>query len=480
MYCNLSKITSNNFYIKNSASINILLLLLLLTLYLTPTLHDYTQYRTDDVWFASFIYNDYVNNIRTDEVYGGTLSNGLGGTLLFGKLFTSFYGFLADTIFGWEKVNLYSISVLITLLAAITWIFIFKSFDVESVYCLAFPICFLLSKSLFAAAHSLRPEVFVLFFSSLALLAAIYHWYWLSCLTCFISIETHPIGVVSIFYLIPLLASNSHRNYLAIHFKSIALQVTASFIICLILYQHLHGDFLKTGLIELKQSYRPPLSQNFFIDHFFAQKLFQNIPDFLLIAFSIVIYIKSKEYRDRDNVLGYMIVGMILFSILINRSVSGAYAVLAEPIIISITFYIFLKIKKIPLLLLIVVAINTPKYAYAYYRNLSEVHYDSNKSYQTKLTNSIPNFDLPVVGPPYDYWTFLGKATYFVECGYMDNEKFNKKIKAAWLIDHLAKDAFNTNCINKENIDKNYSKSLISSFKYMENEIQIYKIIQNQ
>lgn len=82
---------------------------------------DYNSCRMDEGWFASFIYQSYIRGINTDEVFGGDLSNGFGGTQLFGKVYTMLYGSMVFIFQRWDKQFFYLLSSILVFATAMLW-----------------------------------------------------------------------------------------------------------------------------------------------------------------------------------------------------------------------------------------------------------------------------------------------------------------------------------------------------------------------
>lgn len=464
---------NNIFYQKNMFLVNLFFIIFIVVIYSSSVLHIYTPYRVDDAWFTSFIYNDYVHNIRTDEVFGGNLSNGLGGTQLFGKIYTAVYGSIASIFNNWSKQFLYTITEVLMLLSVLVWGLIARHYHLSNEHVIILCLSMLLSQTFFAFSHSVRPEIFILFFSSLSLLCFIKYKYGLSILFAFIAIETHPIGSITIFMILAVL-NHQQIIFFKENIHKLSIYIITLGIICISFYLMLHGEFIEKT-VELKKAYMPLLSENFLVSYYTFPKYYHTLPEALLIGFSVIIYIQKKLYQSVQRDIGFLFISLIIFSVIINRDVGGVYAILAYPLFFLLIFLAFIKIDKLGLLLLLLVAFYIPKYTYVYYRNLHSPNFDV--TYQEKLKYNLPPDSLPVIGLPNDYWVFMHNRRFYTFC-YINIEKFNQEISKAWLLEHTQNEFFNfyqnLPCPNQDNIEKNYRKEFIKAFDG--NNIKLYKI----
>jgi hypothetical protein len=465
---------NNEFYQKNMLLINSLLGSLVGLVYLSSILHTYTPYRFDDTWFTSFIYNDYTYNIRTDEVFGGDLNNGLGGTQLFGKIYATIYGSIAFFFSNWSKQFLYVITEGFMLLSVLVWGVIAKHYQLSTRHILILCLSMLFSQSFFTFSHSVRPEVFVLFFSSLSLLCFLKFQYGLSILFAFIAIETHPVGSVAVFMILILLNNPQQVKFIRDNALKLSIYLISIGISCILLYLMLHGEFIEKAS-QVKQAYRPLFSENFFITYYTFPKYYHTLPEALLVGFAVIMYIRKKFYKSELREIGFLFLALIVFSVIINRGMGGAYAVLAYPLFFLLIFSVFIKMDKLGLLLILLLAFYIPKYAYIYYRNLHYPSYDT--AYQELLKRNLPEDNLPIVGLPNDYWAFMHNRRFYMLC-YIDLSKFNREVSEAWLIKHSPNEFFNfyqnLPCPNQGNIEKNYSKQFTK--KIDDRNIELYKI----
>lgn len=470
----ISKFISKNSSNKNKILffLQIISIFIIFVFYLSPYGHLYNPYRVDDTWFTSFIYNDYIKNITTDTVFGGNVKNGLGGTHYFGKLYSFSYGLFADLYGSWSKSSLYIVSIFLLILSSFTWFFIARKLSYSVPVAFTVPLLMLIMPIFFIRSHSIRTEMFVLFFISISTLFLIYEMYSGALLAGFIAVETHPVGLIFLFISVPIFLSKITNKKISRVDISAAMLVS---IACIAIYFMLHPDGIK--LFSEIDSSTFHLSNNFIFEYYFSSKNWHTLPEFLLVFIASILYTRGFLTEKNNGLLGGILLCIILFSILLNRSTNGIYIVLAYPIFILIMVHAYHK--KLPLFIAIIIFLSAPKLAYLSWQGLKLPDYRT--EYKDKLLKIIPNDNLPVVGTPNDYWIFKDKEFYDL-CHYMDYEKFRYNIHTAWLIIRpkaiLEKYYGLMNCKNYENnIEKNYSISLLSSFEYDDGIVEIKKIV---
>ncbi|BAP57180.1 hypothetical protein THII_2883 [Thioploca ingrica] len=438
------------------------------------TLHNYNPYRVDDTWFASFIYNDYVKNIQVDTVFGGEVTHGMGGTQLFGKFYTLTYGSIIDLFLGdWTKANFYTITIGLLILTSFIWYFILLKLGISKIYAIYYVLLILYSYTFFVAAHSVRPEIFILFWTSLSLLATLFKKYTLSILFAFIAIETHPIGSISLFINLAVLLEKNYQEDIIKNWQRILLKVTLALLISLSVYLYFHYDYLYK-ITAIKAASQPFLDV-FIYKYYFLSTYYRTFPELVLILISVYFYISKGLYKT-NSILLHLFIAVIIFSLLIGRG-NVAYAVLLYPIFWLLIFSLFIHINQFSLLIALTIVFYLPQYAFLYYRSF---HYaDYGKSYRSFLLANVPQDNLPVVGFPNDYWSFIDKRDFYHVC-YFNPAFFQQNIRMAWLIepDLVEFDRFfkHDECDNLQNITANYSKQLVKTIYYANKPIKLYKI----
>ncbi len=460
----------NLFYIRHFKLFHAIMVFLLILFYFV--MRDFNPWRMDDAWFASFIYNDYVKNIRTDTVFGGDVSTGSGGTQLFGGIYAFVYGSLIQIFGDWTKQTLYVISTSFLLLSSLIWYKILIHFKIEPRYASIICLSFLYIEAFFSAAHYVRVEAFILFLLSVSLMLALAKKYEWSILFSLIAVETHPVGVASFFMNVPLLFEQEHRKFIFNHFIKIAVKVSLALIVFVALYVALHYDYLHRfgELISAPNNW----SGNFLVSYYFVDaKYHRHLPEFIFIVISVYFYLKSGLYKSKPIMLHFFL-SMLIFSILLNRA-NFAYVVLVYPAFFLFVFYTFIRLNRFPLLIILMLAFYTPQYLLLSYMNRNVVNANDYKHFIVTATNN--NNNLPIVGLPNDYFAFIGSEFYYL-C-YLDENSFNQQVKEALVIKHEVSELEKYrqfSCSNWNNIEQNYNRQILKTLKYQNKPIVIYKI----
>lgn len=471
---------TNTFYMNRFKILNVIMLALILLSYIFLW-GNYAPYRIDDAWIASFIYNDYVKNIRTDIVFGGDI----GETQLFGKIYAFTYGSLIQLFGAWTKESLCLISAFFVFLSIIIWYNILVSLKVDKQHSLIICLSMLYIEVFFSTAQFLRAEAFILFLSSVSLMLALSKKYEWSILLSLIAVETHPVGLVSFFMNFPLLFEKTHRQYILENISKITIKATITVIAFVITYVALHYDYLNLQNLRQIIQARTPYEGNSFIvnnflyNYYFETKYYRHVPELLLILISLVLYFTYKLYQKQAIIL-HLFLAMFIFAILLGRG-NPYYVVLVYPAFLLLVFYTFIKLNRLPLLIISIALFYTPQYLFVYFHK-SKDSLDYANNYQSlikKEINQINKDALPIIGSPNDYFAFMASDFYHL-CSSTDY--FNSlQIKEAIVIVPEASELekyYNRACDNLNNIKENYKPQQIKVLDYMNKSFVIYKISQ--
>ena len=181
----------------------------------------------------SFLYNYVNNNITTDLNFGDPLN----GVQFFGKLHAILVGLILNTL-GWTRTNGHILSIIFMGIGLITWFFILRSLDFSIEFSLSFVFLSFLLDPFFTAATSTRLEAFEFLCLSLAMAALLFRWYIAAMLIAWLAIESHPVGLITFFYLAALFFSSpsllrsffENKTSLYQKFYSVSLSVPVAFI----------------------------------------------------------------------------------------------------------------------------------------------------------------------------------------------------------------------------------------------------------
>jgi hypothetical protein len=442
-------------------------------------LPDYNPYRMDDAWFMSFVYQSYVKRINTDEVFGGDISNGYGGTQLFGKIYTNFYGFFATSFHRWDKHFFYFISGSFVLMSAGIFGLIARQLTTPLPVAIIYSFCLVYMDVFFSTAHLVRVEAFILFFSSLAAWFTLRQWYGSAICATAIALETHPTGSVALFLMIPIVFYSKPNFQLPLYSTILKLLVICT--ACIATYLWLHPDAF-SRFQELKQASNIlDLNNNFLYAYYFETRYFRKIPELILLLICVIYAINmcvKQPLLSEDKLIFSWFILSILFSILIGRG-NWSYAVLVYPAFVLLIIRVALNYDKIIQLFMVLWILYTVQYIALY--SINQRHPLSSEYsavYTDYVREHFKSTGLPIIGLPNDYFNFYDK-TFYVLC-YVNADKFEKNVKKAILIQHteayLKRYYMNSVCENYLNIQNKYNKVLLKEFEYLDEDIYIYEI----
>ena len=133
----------------------------------------YRPYNIDDSWFSSFSYNLCHKHSELDDAFGGRFPNGMGGTVVFGKLAAYPQCVLYD-LFGWTLTSLKIFAKLTSLGGVILIALALLKAGFERSLVWLFVIAFIAMEPFFNMANQGRYESVTFLFMGAALLLVSY------------------------------------------------------------------------------------------------------------------------------------------------------------------------------------------------------------------------------------------------------------------------------------------------------------------
>ena len=367
----------------------------------------YRPENTDDAWSLSFAHNYVHRGITYDMNFGMSHR----GVALFGKGHACVYGRVLDTV-GWNKSNAHLISAAFMLLSAGVWHRIAIKLGYGRRQAGALALLMLLVEPFFGAANQARADAMTFFLDSLALLLFVCRLDLLSGLCATAAVENHPMGVMSLLYILALGMSQARtlladRKTLARRagFFFLGLGIGAAGYLCL------HGRFVHyvSEVFRKENLGQGARVGNFLVEYFLRTKYYRHLPELVLILASLGVFLAHRRYRQRPFPL--ILLGVMLGSTILIRHPSFHYAVYVYPAFLLIVMSAFPSPRQLAGALLTAMILLVPQYAFVFYKN----HDHSFPRYVREIHSAVPDDGLPVIGRANDWFAFLDRPFYWVE-----------------------------------------------------------------
>ncbi len=378
-----------------------ILILCVLILYI-PMHNRYRSDYIDDAWSFSWAYNLWEHGEVFDTVFG--YLDGDGGTSLFGRIYAWLYGFWGS-LTGWSRPGGFVLSVLFLAGTAALWRAILRHMNYSSELICGFLFLMLLMEAYYSTAHSLRGDAMTFFLATLCFYLFILHRpFWSALVLCF-AVETHPYGMVGLFYIFALItarylerAADRQQEKKAVLTPRTVLLFTAGGLTGLAVYLALHWNYLG-GLNDLAGR----TGGNPFLSYFFLHRYsWRHWPELLLIIIALTVYLVKREYKN-DIFIPVFTAFCLLFSILIPRGNFHYVGFLYPPFILMILFLAErYHISKWVLTLFLLFQMSQYAWLAWSQRDFSW------KAYLTRLEQALPETETNtfIYGPPSGWFAF--------------------------------------------------------------------------
>jgi len=415
-------------------------------------------YYEDDSWTLSNAWNLMIHGSDNDLIFLD--QDGAFTGQLFGKLYFISIGTFLN-LFGWTKSNAFLFNSGLVMVAAFVWHLILKKLAFSNKTAQLMPLFLPIFPPVFFAAHTGRTDTFTFLLMSIGVLLFVKKYYVPACLVAVLAIESHIMGVVTLFYYAAYFLSRQTDLKLSKPIASgirviksnhrLLAECTIGLIIGFGIYMMLHFQTFDlsalTEIIKSKSNMVSPVN-NYILAYFTDFDWIHHLPEFALLASTVFIYSKQKLYRQ--NKFLFFLLVLLVVSTLITRRENRNYFIYLAPCILMLFFYTFEKIKKTKVLVLALTGICVLYFSSIYYKN-HEFKFDQFVSFVEESTSSK---DIPVVGMP-DVWF----AAYDKEYYPIHNERdFNKiQLEEFYLVetDYLSRRSRVYKDV-KENIHGNY------------------------
>jgi hypothetical protein len=323
----------------------------------------YRPYNIDDPWFASLSYNLCHKHSELDDAFGSRFPNGMGGTLVFGKLAAYPQCFFYD-FFGWTQTSLQVFAKLTSLGGIILVALALLNAGFERRFVWFFAISFIAMEPFFNMANQGRYESVTFLFMGAALLLAAYGRIALAGFVSAAAVEIQPIGIV-----VPLLAAifvlSTPRDCSRREMMRLCLRLAAGVFAFVPLYFVLHPN-LKDAFVNPDTSGAMyPLG--FLCGYFFAEKYFRHIPELVFFIMFVVLFVHNRDaVKNKFSFYAVVVLTILSFAL---RWGNFNYTVFWYFPALLLVFQVAQSYRMEAWLCLVLLLYVVPQYAVAYMLN---------------------------------------------------------------------------------------------------------------
>jgi hypothetical protein len=365
----------------------------------------YRPNNVDDGWSLSLLYNYVNHNITTDLNFGDPLN----GVQFFGKLHAVFVGLILNTL-GWTRTNGHILSIVFMGIGLIPWYFILRSLDYSIEIALSFVFLSFLLDPFFTAATSTRLEAFEFLCISLAMAALLFRWYMVVMLMAWLSIESHPVGLITFFYLAALFFSSQSLIHSFIENKtSVLVKTLIGFLIGAGGFYLFHQEALGQlpSLLQQKNIPHDLKAYGPLYSYFFETKYFRHLPELALLGIALFLFFKKGLYR-RENFTLIFFIFIAVGAVFIRRP-NFHYALFFYPALLILLLRTSEAMGRLKVTFLFFLLLLLSQYLFVYIKNHS---FDFQKESQA-LIKIVPQNSRSVVGNGNCWFSFHNRSFYF-------------------------------------------------------------------
>ncbi|MEN6461514.1 MAG: hypothetical protein ABFC94_09135 [Syntrophomonas sp.] len=351
----------------------------------------------DDPYVLSWIYNYLKFKITMSINFGVDAGQPWSGISLFGMTQAYIYGPILNT-FGFTPNTAYFVSTILVIIASILWLKIFIHFGINKKVAVTGICLMLLLEPFIFSSNSARSESLTFFLATLSFYLFINKIYIISAILAFVAFETHPMGMISGFYILGY--SIAFWNKIEDKKKVLGLLILGG-IVGISYYLVLHWNYLIalnqliTKMVWVDNSF---LASNTLFKYFFMQRFYRHIPEFVIILISLGIIIRNKEYSNNIPIMKFILC-VVIASFIIGRS-QETYMIYYYPVLFLLLLIAVESINARKILIVCIILLVIPQYSYVFYLYHD---YDLNKFTQ-QIKQELPDDKLPVMGNPNSWY----------------------------------------------------------------------------
>jgi len=391
--------------------LSLTVIVILIILYI-PFHNRYRNEHIDDAWSFSWAYEYWIEGEVYDSVFG--YLDGDGGTSVFGRTYAFIYGAWGLAT-SWSRPAGYVLSTILLLGTAALWRKNLLILGYAPSVALSFVAIMLLMEAYYGMAHRLRSDALVLFLSTLSFTLHLRRRPFFSGLSLCVGIETHPYGLIGLFYILSAVLNDfldtakKKRRYSAAYVLRFILGGLLGFGY----YMALHFKWIE-GLLEVSNRIGGNPIFKYFFDHSYS---WRHWPELAVVLAGVFIFIIRREYRN-DKFIPTFLCMMLLFSILLPRG-NHQYIVFLYPPFILLLLYLSANLNFLPFFVAGFMLFQIPQYAWLFWsqRNFSWPNYIE------RLQQFIPE-DATIYGPSSAWFALYDRD--FKAYGYFGRAEIDK------------------------------------------------------
>lgn len=381
-----------------------------LILLLYAVLHTrYMPEYLDDAWTLSWAYRLINFQDVTDHVFGYI---GSRGSILFGRGYSYFYGFILSVI-GWSRSNAVLISTALIWLNAFIWYKNVIKLGYKKDVAKTVSILLLVMEIFFSLGNKLRSDALSLTLISFAFYLFISRKYLFAGLLSIIAFEVHVISLTFYFYILAYLISiwDDMRSRPVYYVKG-AGKFLLGVVLGLIYYCLLQWDYLSTFFDKTTAE---SVGHTLFAYFWKMKFAWRHLPEIVIILTALILFIKKQKYKEDKFTLPFFT--LCLLSTFILRRGNYHYTAFIYPSVVLLISSVLdsKSLKRWFWILLICYLL--PQYAYLYYESRD---FNQNR-YEESIINMFPETDEMIIGNPLSW--FALKEYNFHEYGYFNRQQ---------------------------------------------------------
>ncbi|WP_074652211.1 hypothetical protein [Terriglobus roseus] len=319
----------------------------------------FRTFQVDDPWFASFSYNYWNDGIVTDTLYKRHFPRGMGGVEAFGKLAACVQAPLMNAL-GWSLRGL----------AALSTCFVAASLALLADVCrrlrhsVHFTLCVIavagLTEPFVVVSQGTRFEFLALFLLIAALWCAVRGWVFSAALIACVSVEIEPAAIVVVLGVFTALLMMPGTRYARLRrLPWMALAAGLAVAVYFALHPHAVSTFYHADWSSVDASAG---THGFVFQYLFLYK--RHWPEMIALITATVISVRTRQHLLKE--WPAVAIAVTVVASVVLKWGNPRYFVLIMPFFALFVTGAFFTERRWKLIVLAVLAIMLPQYAYRY------------------------------------------------------------------------------------------------------------------
>ena len=381
----------------------------------------YDPANVDDPWTLSFIHTWLTNGVTDDYVFGNVISNndgGQSGLEFFGKIQALIYG-PALGLLDWNRNAAHVISAMFVAFSMPMWWRIAAHVAPRTNLPALFVACLIVAEPVVTASNEARPDALAFFLVTSSIYATVRAQYVAAGLLSVLAFEVHPMGAISVVYGLAAYFAQINRSLDSKqHLKSLV-QLAGGWLIGASVYLLLHQDSIAGVAPLLSESNGGSIGKSLLM-YTFDSFAFRHVPEALLFAVALIVFIGSGMWRRERGVTLLLIAAAI--SLVVFRRGNHHYMLYYTPIALLVGYVVVVHYRKQLPAALLLFALMLSQYGVTAWRNSGfDLDY-----YVREMRRQVPTGSAPVVAE-YNAWFAFYDRTFYGSYKYDQSFYYNRK-----------------------------------------------------